>query len=373
MGSRIFVTAIGFAFLFVPTAFAASQQDWDDCSSKDSTRSIPACGRIIDTASEDAQSRADAYLFRGGAYLAQKDFDHAVADYGEAIEIVPRNVTAYASLALAYWAKGDRERAIINYSIASWLDSAEVASITAANADVGAIGALARTSPAPVNVLPSIEQLRQFGPARLGVTLQEITTAIAEALNLHPPRGALVAGVDHDGAARQAGFEPGDVILRFDGRDIADWKDLALLTRNRRPGKVVSVVILRKGVEETRTVTLGRHEEAMPAAFPKDELAPQKVSGLEVSGLSGELREKFKIKAGVKGVVITAVDAPADASSADKYLAPGIVIVAIQNTAVNNPSDFLERLRQLKVQGRQVAILLISDRDGETYFVTLRI
>jgi serine protease Do len=68
-----------------------------------------------------------------------------------------------------------------------------------------------------------IDQLRQFGETRrgwLGVRIQQVTDDIAESLNITPPHGALVAGVDDKGPAKPAGIEPGDVVVSFDGHDI---------------------------------------------------------------------------------------------------------------------------------------------------------
>src|SRR3954451_19741147 len=75
-----------------------------------------------------------------------------------------------------------------------------------------------------------VNQLRQFGELRrgwLGVRIQQVTDEIAESLNIKPARGALVAGVDDKGPAKPAGIEPGDVVIKFDGKDVKDPKDLS--------------------------------------------------------------------------------------------------------------------------------------------------
>ena len=78
-------------------------------------------------------------------------------------------------------------------------------------------------------VVPVIDQLREFGETRrgwLGVRIQNVDDAIAESLNLGAARGALVAGVDDSGPAKPAGIKTGDVIIKFDGQDIKDSRDL---------------------------------------------------------------------------------------------------------------------------------------------------
>ena len=104
----------------------------------------------------------------------------------------------------------------------------------------------------------------QFGELRrgwLGVRIQQVTDEIAESLNIKPARGALIAGVDDKGPAKPAGIEPGDVVVKFDGKDIKEPKDLSRVVADTAVGKEVDVVIIRKGEEQTKKVTLGRLED----------------------------------------------------------------------------------------------------------------
>ena len=100
-----------------------------------------------------------------------------------------------------------------------------------------------------------VDQLRQFGELRrgwLGVRIQQVTDEIAESLNIKPARGALVAGIDDKGPAKPAGIEPGDVVVKFDGKDVKDPKDLSRVVADTAVGKEVEVVVIRKGTEETK-------------------------------------------------------------------------------------------------------------------------
>lgn len=159
MCSRRVVVAFGVGLLFTGPALAASQQDWDGCQSKDPARAIPACSAIIPDETETPQSRADAYVFRAGAYMAQGNADRAIADYSEALKLTPRNVVAYVSRALAEFHKGDKASAILDYSIADKLDSASVAQIASGNPDVQQIADAARASPPPASALALVDQL----------------------------------------------------------------------------------------------------------------------------------------------------------------------------------------------------------------------
>src|SRR3984893_8329341 len=232
--------------------------------------------------------------------------------------------------------------------------------------------------------MPVIDQLRQFGEMRrgwLGVRIQQVTDDIAESLSIKPPRGALVAGVDDKGPAKPGGIEPGDVVVKFDGHDIKEMRDLPRVVADTPVGKQTPVVVIRKGKEETKTVTLGRLEDGEKVASndPKQDAAPeqkstvQKTLGLELSAMSDDLRKKFKIRDTIKGVVVTGVDSSVDVSQADKRLTPGDVIVEVQYETVGNPAAVQARIDQLKAQGKKDAVLLVSNGNGETRFVALNL
>ena len=226
-----------------------------------------------------------------------------------------------------------------------------------------------------------VDQLRQFGELRrgwLGVRIQQVTDEIAESLNVKPARGALVAGVDDKGPAKPAGIEPGDVVVKFDGKDIKDPKDLSRVVADTAVGKEVDVVVIRKGAEETKKVTLGRLEDGDKAvqASAKSQPEPekpvtQKALGLDLATLSKDLRGRYKIKDNVKGVIITNVDGSSDA--AEKRLSAGEVIVEVAQEAVSNAADVKKRVDQLKKDGKKSVLLLVSNADGELRFVALSV
>ncbi len=216
-----------------------------------------------------------------------------------------------------------------------------------------------------------VDQLRQFGELRrgwLGVRIQQVTDEIAESLNIKPARGALVAGVDDKGPAKPAGIEPGDVVVKFDGKDVKDPKDLSRVVADTAVGKEVDVVIIRKGKEESRKVTLGRLEDtekvqqaaAKTKEDPAEKPVTQKALGLDLAALSKDLRTKYKIKDSVKGVIITGVDGNSDA--AEKRLSAGDVIVEVAQEAVTNAADIKKRVDQLKKDGKKSVLLLVVER-----------
>jgi serine protease Do len=227
-----------------------------------------------------------------------------------------------------------------------------------------------------------IDQLRQFGETRrgwLGVRIQQVTDDIAESLNIKPTRGALVAGIDEKGPAKPAGIESGDVIVKFDGKDIREMRDLPRVVADTPVGKDVEVLIIRKGKEEKKTVRLGRLEDGekqQQASLqpkkddtPDDKTVVQKALGLQLAAMNDQLRQRYKIKDTIKGVVITGVDN--NSAAADKRLSAGDVVVEVAQDPVSTPADLQKKVEQLKKDGRKSALFLVANTEGELRFVAL--
>jgi serine protease Do len=231
-------------------------------------------------------------------------------------------------------------------------------------------------------VVAVIDQLRQYGETRrgwLGVKIQPVTEEIGEALNIKPARGTLIAGIDDKGPAKAAGIETGDVILKFDGKDIKETRDLTRMVADTPVDKEVEVVIVRKGKEEKKTVKVGRLEDSdkklasITANGPAEEkpAAVKKALGLDLADINKELRRKYDIKDNVKGAVVTAVEQ--NSSAAEKQMKPGDTIVEISQVAVASAADVQKRVDQLKKEGRKSALFLVANKDGETRFVALNL
>ncbi len=227
-------------------------------------------------------------------------------------------------------------------------------------------------------VIGVIDQLREFKEVRrgwLGVRIQQVTDEIAESLSIKPARGALIAGIDDKGPAKPAGIEPGDVVVKFDGKDVKEMRDLPKIVAETPVGKDVEVVIIRKGKEEKKTVKLDRlADEAKVAAVSKkddveEKTVVKKALGLDLANLTDELRKKHKIKDKVKGVLITGVDP--NSPAAEKRLSPGMVIAEVQQQPVASAAELQTRIDKLKKDGKKAVVLLVVSPDGDPSFVAL--
>ncbi len=225
-------------------------------------------------------------------------------------------------------------------------------------------------------VVAVMGQLREFGETRrgwIGVRIQQIDDQIAESLGLGKARGALIGGVSDNSPAAKAGIKSGDVIVKFDGREVKEMRDLPRIVAETPMDKTVDVVVMRKGKEETLKLVVGRLEEAerKPAALttttPDTKPVVKRALGLEFSALNDELRRRFKIKNSVKGVVVTAVERNSPAG--DQRIQAGEVILEVTGETVASPADIEKRIEALKKEGKKIALLQVSNADGETRFV----
>ena len=164
------------------------------------------------------------------------------------------------------------------------------------------------------------------------------------------------------------------MIVRFDGREVRDSRDLPRLVAATPVGKAVEVVVVRKAKELTRTVTLGRLEDddrqaslgQPPAESPNAaagrcwawSLRPDRgdAQALQHQG-HGQGRARH----------------PVDPNSpaADKRIQPGDVIVEVGQETVSAPADLTRRVEALKKEGRKSVLLLVANAQGEVRFIAL--
>lgn len=236
----------------------------------------------------------------------------------------------------------------------------------------------------PANTAKSVvDQLVKYGETRrgwLGVKVQGITDELVDTMSLGKTKGALVADVTEGSPGKAAGIEAGDVITEFNGRPIHEMKELPRAVASTEVGTTVVVKAVRKGVEKTFNVTIGRLEDgekklAMndPAKGKKDAPATVTTLGMTVSSMSDELRAKFKTDGKIKGAIVTEV--AQDGSAAEKGLEPGDVIMEAGGKPVDGASDVSAAVDAADKAGKSSVLLLTAKagQSGETRFIALKI
>ena len=224
-----------------------------------------------------------------------------------------------------------------------------------------------------------VAQLKEFGETRrgwLGVRIQDVTTDVAEAMNLSVAQGALITDVP-EGPAKDAGLLAGDVITTFNGKTITDVRDLTRTVADSPIGEAVPVVVLREGNEMTIDVTLGRRETAEGEAEAEGELgavpeAPvqSEVLGMTLKPIDGPTAQELGLPAGSEGLAVVNVDAASEAAA--KGLSRGDIIVEAGQRPVTSLKDLNDRIEEAKAGGRKSMLLLVR-RDGDPRFVALSV
>ncbi len=200
----------------------------------------------------------------------------------------------------------------------------------------------------------------------LGVMIQNVTPALAEEFKIKEGTGALIGDVVDDGPAAKAGFKPGDVVLKFDGKKVADSRRLQLTVAETKPGSEVPVEILRDGKEKTLTVTIKQlpgTEELAANSSPSDG-DNGTLNGVAVSDLDQRARQEYNIPKDVKGAVITQVEP--DSAAAQAGLKPGDVIQSINRQPVKSAD---EAVRLTEHNSRKKTLLRLWANGGSHYVV----
>jgi serine protease Do len=221
-----------------------------------------------------------------------------------------------------------------------------------------------------------VDQLKEFGETRrgwLGVRIQDVTEDVADAMGLEEASGALITDVP-EGPAREAGLETGDVILSFDGVDVADTRGLVRQVGNSPVGATVRVTVMREGKTQTFRVTLGRREDANGETeeemedLPEAEPESRSMLGLTLTPLTEEMREELGAAEGTRGLAVMEVDE--DSEAYEKGLRSGDIITEAGQEKIDTIAGFEERVEAAREAGRKSLLLLVR-RAGDPRFVAL--
>ena len=202
----------------------------------------------------------------------------------------------------------------------------------------------------------------------LGVSIQNVTDDIAEALGLEAPRGAIISSIVQGGPADEAGFEREDVVLEINGEEVDGSRDLTRRVGNIQAGEEVRFLVLRDGRERTVRARLGDRpgEQELAGMSSVDQIAPRTaVFGMSMAPLADEDREVRGLAPNVAGVVVDEVEPGSEAGR--KGILSGDIILE----AGGNPVDSAEALRAIadeaRQDGRSAILLLVEGRGGQRY------
>jgi serine protease Do len=215
------------------------------------------------------------------------------------------------------------------------------------------------------------DQLRASGRVirgRIGVSIAPVTKEVAEAIGLGAPRGALVQGVEAGLPAEKAGVEPGDIILRVDGKTVEKSGDLPRLIGATKPGAKSQLQLFRRGQTKEVGVTVAEFEPDRPRrtaqASPETPSAPaaKTAIGLAVTDLTDAQKKELKLRGGVRVESV-------EGAAARAGLREGDVIVTLDNAEVVDAKQFNAQVAKLD-KGKAASVMV---RRGEwTNYLVIR-
>ncbi len=223
----------------------------------------------------------------------------------------------------------------------------------------------------PINLAKAVaEDLIKYGKVTrgyIGVQIKRPDATEAKALGLARPEGAWVQSLVPDGAAKQAGIEPNDVIIAVDGKAVRAPNDLQAYVARKHPNDKVVVKVLRDGKEKEITVTLKARAEKQDVAESKEpDAEPDMQLGLEVKDLTDADKKKYDVEYGVR---VSSIDIGGQAAA--RGINKEDVIMEVNRQRVNSVKEFKSAISSIKAG--EAALLRIRKRDKSTQFVAIEV
>ena len=202
-----------------------------------------------------------------------------------------------------------------------------------------------------------------------------ITKEIAEVEKLKEPEGALIASVSEKSPADKAGLQPGDIILKFDGKKIDTMRTLPKLVSRTEVGKTVDLEVWRDKKLITKKLTLGRLETSEDFKAENKSVAPKKESEVDilkitVREISTEDIESRKLDKNTKGVVILNI---LDNSPLAGLLQPNDIILEVQKKSVANSKQLNNEIESLSKKGEKTILLTIINSNNQRRYLGVKL
>ena len=201
----------------------------------------------------------------------------------------------------------------------------------------------------------------------IGVTVQEVTPAIAKAIGLKGPQGALVSEVKPGSPAEKAGLHSGDVILDINGTPIDESNQLRMIVSMMNPEQTVKLKVFRDGQTRDMTTRISEMPEQRTERASRENGgggSKSALDGVSVDDLDAQTAHQLGLPAGTRGAVVTDVD-PASPAAASG-LKQGDVIQEVNRQPVANAQDFSRALH--KSNGDS---LLLVNRGGNKLYLAV--
>jgi len=201
----------------------------------------------------------------------------------------------------------------------------------------------------------------------LGIYMQDINEDLYETLDLNTRNGAIVSDIVEDSPADKAGFEEGDVIVKFENKDISNGSELKNLVSSTEPGSRVKIEIFRGEKKKNLYVVLEERTGEEIASLPKNDYSEL---GLSLRNPSESLTEQFDLDvddfSNIQGVIVVDVQEESPAQKAG--IVEGDIITRVGRKKVFNTDDFDTEINKYDDKDK---ILFLVKRGNSSRFLTL--
>ena len=216
---------------------------------------------------------------------------------------------------------------------------------------------------------PIIDQLMKVGKVHhgwLGVVIQS-TEDVAEGLGLAEGLGALVSSIAVGSPAEKAGIQIGDIILKFDGKEISSNRKLPRIVAETPVGKKVNVELMSNGKTKIVQLLVGEVDGKVDVAESKTDKSSD-ILGMGLAELSNDLKQRMNIREKVTGVVVSNVERKS--ISAKIGIRRGDIINAVNQRAVSKPEEVANIIADAKNKARK-SVMIQLYRSGRVMFLTV--
>ncbi|MBR9834817.1 MAG: Do family serine endopeptidase [Alphaproteobacteria bacterium] len=212
----------------------------------------------------------------------------------------------------------------------------------------------------------------------LGVTIQDLTTDMAEARGIENGSGAIVSQVTHDSPASKSGIKRGDIIVQINGQSVDDATTTTRVVGALLAGSTNDFVVLRDGKRQNISVKVGERPEDPNADFEdgdadrsdREGQAEEAPLGVSLRPLDRDDREEMAIDDAESGMVIQSVDT--DSPFRELGVTPGMVILDVNGRPLNTVEDLEAAINGAEAQGRDKVLMAIRN-GNRTLFVPVDI
>lgn len=220
-----------------------------------------------------------------------------------------------------------------------------------------------------MNVVDQIKSKGKVTRGWLGVLIQDVTRDLAESFKMDKPRGALVARVLPDSPAEDAGFQVGDIVIKFDNKEIDHSSDLPPVVGITPIGRAIPVEIIRNGEKKNLSVKIGElpaEDDIKVANNGAPGGTTDKRLGVAVADVTDEQREKSDLNKSGGVFVKDVTRGPA----AEAGIRRGDIIMMMNNVDVKDAKQFKEIVDGLP-KGKSVPVLV--HRRGGPIFLAIKL